>query len=543
MNRILLFLFLNFPNILCSQDKIVLDSLQLKLQYSQDNAENVKTLLEISKFHWKDDLAKSMVYSEQALVLATEMENPSLLASAHYMQGGTRLQLGDLGKGLEHYLKSLKLYKEMNDLGKIIETNQSIGVLYGNLKDYGQALEFFHKAISLYNENSNEVGNPPFQKIYAVYINVGTVYGAKGEERTALEYYQKGLELAEAQGEYKDMGSIYFNLAKSHFNLNEFETALKYIQKSLEVGIKTGDKMGIALCNIALGNYYITTEELQRAENVIQMALEQGKQVGSLQIQESAYQLLSLVYERMNQHDKSLEAYKLYKSTNDSWLNEKTIREITKAKMQFEFSKKEKIAQMVQQKMKYKYSLVISLLILGVVIISLLYSLLKMNNKRMRLEGERILLEKKNLEQDLEFKNKELTTNVMYLLKKNELMSDVSDRLVALKYCLKKENVPPIQQILLALQSGFKQDVWKEFELRFGQIHSDFYKKLQEKFPELSPAEKKLAAFLKLSMSSKEIASITGQSTRSLEVARYRLRKKLGIANKEVNLVNFLSEL
>jgi len=76
--------------------------------------------------------------------------------------------------------------------------------------------------------------------------------------------------------------------------------------------------------------------------------------------------------------------------------------------------------------------------------------------------------------------------------------------------------------------------------MRFQNVHQEFYQNLQNKFPDLSPSEIKHAAFLRLNMTTKEIAAITSQSAKSLETARYRLRKKLGITNQEVNLVNFL---
>jgi len=95
----------------------------------------------------------------------------------------------------------------------------------------------------------------------------------------------------------------------------------------------------------------------------------------------------------------------------------------------------------------------------------------------------------------------------------------------------------------MELENEIDTNSWKEFELRFQDVHQNFYEKLQKLFPDLTPSERKLAAFLKLNMSSKEISVITGQSIRSLEVARYRLRKKLGITNQDVNLIGFLSDL
>ena len=62
-------------------------------------------------------------------------------------------------------------------------------------------------------------------------------------------------------------------------------------------------------------------------------------------------------------------------------------------------------------------------------------------------------------------------------------------------------------------------------------------------FPDLSPSEQRLCAFLRLNMSTKEISELTGQRISSLETARYRLRKKLGITNSHINLITFLNNI
>jgi len=135
-----------------------------------------------------------------------------------------------------------------------------------------------------------------------------------------------------------------------------------------------------------------------------------------------------------------------------------------------------------------------------------------------------------------------LTTNVMYLLKKNELITNISEKLIRSKLDFKKENQMIVQEIINELKSSQDSDTWAEFEAHFTQVHTDFYKRLNETFPNLSANEKKLCAFLRLNMSTKDIAAITYQSINSITVARSRLRKKLNIEGEDVNLINFLSQ-
>ena len=131
----------------------------------------------------------------------------------------------------------------------------------------------------------------------------------------------------------------------------------------------------------------------------------------------------------------------------------------------------------------------------------------------------------------------------MYLIRKNELINNVAERLLGLQQNFQQESQKIIHDIVLDLQKEADNDSWKEFELRLNQVHSEFYKNLRKQCPELSPAEEKLGAFLRLNMSSKEIAAITQQSIKSVEVARARLRKKLNLTNTNSNLVTYLSNL
>jgi FixJ family two-component response regulator len=80
----------------------------------------------------------------------------------------------------------------------------------------------------------------------------------------------------------------------------------------------------------------------------------------------------------------------------------------------------------------------------------------------------------------------------------------------------------------------------KLFETYFDEVHEDFFKRLTEKFPTLTPREQKLCAYIKMNIATKEIATLQNISTRGVEISRYRLRKKLGI-DRDANLGTYIS--
>lgn len=165
----------------------------------------------------------------------------------------------------------------------------------------------------------------------------------------------------------------------------------------------------------------------------------------------------------------------------------------------------------------------------------------KSKTSKIELKRHNLKLEHDKLQQELEHRNKELTTNVMYLLSKNEFITSTAEKLTKAKMNFKKENQKIIQDVIRDLLMNSSKDVWKEFEVRFMDVHSDFYDNLNKKFPDLTPNEKKISAFLRLNMSTKDICAITYQSVRSIDMARFRLRKKMALDNDE-NLVTFLAQ-
>ncbi len=102
---------------------------------------------------------------------------------------------------------------------------------------------------------------------------------------------------------------------------------------------------------------------------------------------------------------------------------------------------------------------------------------------------------------------------------------------------------PELKKVLKALSEEEKLDTeWEQFSQHFDSVHGDFLTILKNKYPSLKPHELRLCAYLRMNLSSKEIAPLMSISLRGVEISRYRLRKKMALAS-EVNLVQFLMDL
>jgi DNA-binding CsgD family transcriptional regulator len=142
------------------------------------------------------------------------------------------------------------------------------------------------------------------------------------------------------------------------------------------------------------------------------------------------------------------------------------------------------------------------------------------------------------LMEEVEMKNNELTYNAMSIIRNNEATAEVIE---SIEHAVRNGNsVEGLEPVLQNIRTMERDKGWKEFEVRFTQVHKDFYNRLNTDYPDLTPNEIKLCAFLRLNMTTKDISAITRQSVHSINVARTRLRKKMNLSNSEENLVNFL---
>ncbi|MDF2187339.1 triple tyrosine motif-containing protein [Paraflavitalea sp. CAU 1676] len=156
-------------------------------------------------------------------------------------------------------------------------------------------------------------------------------------------------------------------------------------------------------------------------------------------------------------------------------------------------------------------------------------------------EKEIMRLQNEKLEAELEHKNAELASSAMSLVRKMEILTKLKEDLVVYKNGAGADKgSKDFQKIMRVLDKELDHDgEWEQFANHFDTVHTNYLRKLKEVCPEITASELKLAAYLRLSLSTKEIAQLMNISIRGVETSRYRLRKKLGIAN-EVNLYDYL---
>lgn len=152
--------------------------------------------------------------------------------------------------------------------------------------------------------------------------------------------------------------------------------------------------------------------------------------------------------------------------------------------------------------------------------------------QRTRLEAEK---EHEILILEVENKSRELSNAALNLIRKNEALQSLKDDLLD-----SRNETRSIQKIIRRIDEHLEADHdWEIFEASFNQVHDDFFKRLMQEYPDLTPGDLRLAAYLKMNLSSKEIAPLLNISIRGVENKRYRLRKKTGLP-EDANLTEFM---
>jgi DNA-binding response OmpR family regulator len=148
-------------------------------------------------------------------------------------------------------------------------------------------------------------------------------------------------------------------------------------------------------------------------------------------------------------------------------------------------------------------------------------------------EKDLISREAELLQQKIDHQNKQLALQTMNMVQHSELIQSVINELNTVIPFTSAEGRTIISSLSSRLNSGSNDNFWHEFEVCFEQVHTTFYKNLAERMPDLTPKEKRLCAFLKMNMSTKEISAITFQTPNAIDVAKHRLRRKTGIEADE----------
>ncbi len=473
-----------------------------------------------------------------------------------YHIGLTKLNLGNYSEAIDYILKSLEYWERSNNPANTWNCNELIGNIYIKTGQYDNALKYHRIALNIRMQkilDNIDKGMKNWHKADTLnnlglaysYNNIGETYLKMGKYDSAYYYALKSLKIKQSGKCYateNDVANSQLILGNIYGKLGKYDSAIMLINEAADKYLILKNKSSLAEAIMGLGNIYLEKGDLKTAEQNFLSALAISKSIDDAGNKKNALKSLSKVYAAMGGYKNALDYFRKYANVKDSLLNLNNLSRIEELQIEYQVDKKNQqiLAQenLIKQKENNMLLVVIVGSLLAVILIIIIVFIIISRQHKMKL----LKTEAENLRQELELKNKELVCNVKSIYVKNQVINKVARRLSKSAKEITSDNSTIINSIIKELQHNLDDTGWKEFELRFSQVHESFYNNLHAKFPALTDNEKKLAAMLKLGLSSKEVASITMTRSESVDTARSRLRKKLGI-NSDQNLTEFFNSI
>ena len=434
-----------------------------------------------------------------------------------------------------------------------------LGNVYFRLGRYERAKKIYNEAIINFNliEEKEE-------KNYGLNTSddsLGNIYLDQNDSDEAEKYYKRSLERRINFGKVSDIMFSYSLLTKFYFKINKIELGLKYLKLAEELfeNSKTNSKSETPIFYSktisAYASYLKTNGEILKALDLFKKAKNLIKYYPDLHLQDVNFSISECFYElkKYNQTNeiilenlnseffninntiinyqlllKSYSAQKRFKDLlliNDS-LNyysskQKKINSISFGDLETQLIISEKQKELNLNKIKYnkyQYFFIIFILSFIAVVIILLYNFNYQKEKNIRLD-----LEKKQIMNELDSKNRELVSKANFIVQRNEFLVNLNSKINKIS----SDNIK--KEIKSAINA---EKSYEEFDKIFTQVYPGFYENLKSKH-DLSQTYLRLVAYIKMNENNNEIATLSGVSLRTVETQRYRLSKILNLKDDQ----------
>lgn len=498
-----------------------------------ENKQTYLTSFQLFEFHSKIgdyyknklDYSNALKHALLSLKFAKDTKSEFEVGTALYEKGYIEFEIGHFKESIKSINAAIDLFqKDNNDYWTTISLN-ILGNTYINLGEFETGLIYYKDAL----KRSNKLKNDMLRSL--VLSNIGLYYLKENKADSALSFIEAGLKLEYGLSVPSKLSRSYGNIAYAYILKEEYEMASTYFDSSFSIA--TVNNQVIVLLNLHkdralmhknMGNYKLAIKDLEKTDS-IQHWLDNKTEMESITAMKVA--LIE------NEKKKELEEEQL---TSARIRHEKEVQAI-------------------------RNYLLISCLI-GLILIGLLiFWKFRSTNKKEKMllsrekeltalsaELDRTQLEKqklvnKQLNIELEDKNKDLTDFAIDIARKNEYLVKLMEHLKELQVSSQTQIPVKIQEVIAFTkhQQMIDRDL-EEFQQNIEKVNHQFFQSLTTTFPNLTKTDLRLCALIRLGLTPKDISSLRGISSKSVEMGRYRLRKKMALP-QDVDLFKFLLKI
>jgi adenylate cyclase len=343
--------------------------------------------LAFKEYIWKgylySDPDSAIVLAEELIVFGNKQGYVKAQALGHITMGVAFNVKGNIPKALESYVQSLRIYEGLGDKKGIATALNNIGNIYWKKGDHAKALEFHTRSLRLKEQLDDQKG------IALSLNNIGLIHNEQGDDQKALDHYARGLKIQERLGADKSLANTLNNIGNVYVHQGEHDRALDFYTRCQQICEQLGDRQGIANALENIGQSHLILGDHQKALEYYFQALNIREQLGDKEIantlnnigeiyriqgvrpkalnycqrgydlavtagvlldQKHACECLYNTYKAMGRSDEALLYHERLTAVDDSLFNEENTKRITRLDMQYEFDKKEAVAQAEQDK-------------------------------------------------------------------------------------------------------------------------------------------------------------------------------------------------
>lgn len=495
----------------------------------------------------------------EALSLAENIEEWSLAGEAAINVGTVYYVIeSNYDVALEYYLKALSYFEKASDRKGIASALSGLGIAYTHEKKFNQALEMLSRSLSLYQQLGEKMEIPKIN------VNIGAAYRDMQDFPKALAYLEKAIEGFEATSNSRGKAHALFVIADIYRRQKHFNKAILSLEEAVSLNKASDHKNSVADCLLQLGKTYSDMQQPALAKEKFNEAIRVASEINKIEILSKAYDRLAKIHEQEGDFSRAYQSLVLHKTYYDSIFSAEKSKQIEEMQTRFQTERKEKeIKMLLQEKALNRIYLIVAA---GLIALISVIAFLVINRQKMKIRNERELADKENqlneerktlleaelknkelqeqhLQDQIEFKNKELASYTLNLIQKNEILENLKESVEEIKNTTDAQIRQKLHALGNMVNYSFHLDrEWDNFKVHFEQVHQDFFKKLLALYPELTANDLKLCSLIKLNLDNKGVAAILNISQESAKVARHRLRKKLDLP-ADTTLIAFFNSL
>jgi tetratricopeptide (TPR) repeat protein len=442
-------------------------------------------------------------------------KNPEWLASNLNILGTVYYYNQQPVQAKAQFYEALDIHKKGNNVSGIAETYALIGHMYEKQLDYDSSYIFQRMALSFAGSAADTA------VIAKIYENIGSIYEDKARYDSAQHYFLLSLHAYQQCGKLVEQIEVINNLGDVWSKTGRFEKGMVYARQAADLALLTGEKY-----------------QLQSAYRDIAQNFEGLKQYDSAyHYLEKSRQLVQSIYSLENSYQISV--------------------------LQTLYDTEKKNAQIVSLNAARKANKLLSWGSIIVLILIGLLAALVINHQKMKIRSEKAInserikvyetekglmeselkrqqLEENSLKEQLDIKSRQMSSHLLHLIQKNEVMEELKLGLTNIIRDDKRDQKKQVRQLLQKISMSFTQDAyWEEFRLIFDKVHPSFVTNLQQKYSGLTAGELRLLALIKMNLSSGDMSTLLGVTPDSLRVQRYRLKKKMNLGQDD-SLTSFV---